>query len=124
MEQLEGVWSHDCDEYLKKKLKSAKEKITYLRDSSKYHSDIHKALCTGCKTCSSTSSFTYLQASEQPYAERIWDNIKRGMATMLTVGSEANYPIVLADISDPGCIESTGEEQIFQRMFMQAHGLL
>jgi len=52
LEQIDGVWCHDCDEYLKSKLKKAKENITYLRESSRYHVDIKNALCAGSDTYS------------------------------------------------------------------------
>lgn len=51
MNLKDGVWSHDCDEYFKVKLRSVKEKINYLRESSKFHPDTHKALCDGCEAC-------------------------------------------------------------------------
>jgi len=51
MELKDGVWSHDCDENFKRRLKSSKDKINYLRESSKFYADTHRALCNGCDTC-------------------------------------------------------------------------
>jgi hypothetical protein len=117
--QLDGVYSHNCVDYLRTKLIQKKDKSNFLKQSKKFESDIHKVFCKGsCETCSGDKETHLLPHSEIPYDERVLSALKLGIRNLADLTLTSGYLV------ESNVVKRAQEELIVERFSSSAIDLI